>query len=806
MIGRRARIATELVVVAALLAAGFWYGRFASINALTHPDYHYLIPAASVAVGKGFHAPVQVDGTPLGEFIAARAPAVAWADATAMQVGPPDQFHQSARYLIYVVGYWWRIVGISWAGMADVAGGLHAMAVLGCYFLLRLFVPVPFAVVGAFWMCASTLQLAVVPHVRDYSKGAFIFCALPLVVMLALHDLRKRRLFAVAAATGVVIGLGLGFKMDVAIMAPLAIVAIVLFRGRRPWTELVLKAEAVAVLVAALFIAAGPLLYQLSSNGSNAMHVILLGYTESFDTTLGIESSGYSFLPFYSDAYVVRMVQAHSGLSQWLNFPSAESDAAGQALWFDLMRNFPADVFARALAAANAVMNLCFTNRDPSFLTQALPAQPAFIAVYSWMNHLDGLGGLVAVLFVLVAAWSSVRRGALAALLLLALASYPSLQFESRHYFHAQIVPLVAIVVLLWALVLAVRGQWPRRAGSWIRPLAATGALMAVFTVVPLAALRAYQSSHLEQVFTRYLAMRAQLQTEVTSEDGGVSFVRWAQAPIGSGAPDALRAAHYVVEFQDDGSAVPLHVGVRYDAPSPGHDYSRILSVAPVRGPNRIGFSVFSVAGQSEFAGLELGAEAMRRLSGVYRVAEAGPAGLPLDVRLPADWTERTLYQRLTLEGNDPRAVPQPHLVCAGSAGCQHMLGYLERLTSEPLVISGDAVSMVHAAIASVSDRISVDGAVENESSYLVQLKDHQVAGRGAFVAAGYLTSGGVAVGLLKDRVWYQQAIIKTPGAFAIVVPIAEGGTYTPLITNAMSPGQRVNHLTITKAGFLEPR
>ena len=621
--------------------------------------------------------------------------------------------------------------------MADVAGGLHAMAVVGSYALLRLLVPLPLAALGALWICTSTLQLSLVPHVRDYSKGSFTYCVLPLLVLLALRELTRWQLLLTAAAAGALIGLGLGFKMDIAIMAPVAVACIVLFRGRRPWAEPGLKAQAIAALVLGLVIAAGPVLYRLSSNGSNGFHVILLGYAENFDTSLGIEPSAYSILPFYRDAYVVRMVQGHSGLDRWLEFPSAESDAAGRALWFDLIRHFPADFFARGLAAANAVMNLCFSSGDPTFLTQPLPAQKAFVSFYGLLNRLNGLGALIAGGFVLVAAMSSVRRGALAALLLLVLAGYPSMQFESRHYFHAQIVPVTAIVVLMWAAVSAVMTRLRGLNRSVMRPLFATAALMVMVTVVPLSALRVYQSAHMERVVTQYLNTRAQLQTEVVAEDAEVSLVRWTQPGVRPDAPDALRDAHYVAEFQDDGSGVPLNVGVRYDASNPAHDYSRVLSVQPVHGANRVGFSVFSVPGQSDFSGLELGAATLRRLTGVYRVSSDGPAGLPLDVRLPADWTDRVLYQRLAIEGVAARAVPPRHVVCAGAPGCQHLLGYLDRAGTEPLAITADAVGMIHSEIATVAGRITVDGWVENESSYLLQMKERVMAGRGAFVAEG---------------------------------------------------------------------
>jgi len=813
------RLALESAIVILLAVAGVWSGRFAALHATAPPDYHYLSPAVSVAAGLGFQEPRPAEGSPLAEFIAGRAAAASGDDAAATAVGPPNQFHHSARYLIYIVGYWWRLAGISWAGLASVAGALHALAVIGSYALLRLLVPVPFAIIGALWMCTSTLSLALVPHVRDYSKGAFIICALPLIVMLALRELRGWRLPAVAAATGAVIGLGLGFKMDVAIMAPTAVACIVLFRGERPWLGLGQKAAASAVLAVALVVASAPVLFRLSGGGSNALHVVLLGYTEGFDISLGINASTYGFLPFYSDAYVARIVQAHSGLVTWLHYPSPEYDRAGQQLWFDLVRHFPADVFARALAAANAVMNLCFTNRDPSFLTEAPPAGKAFAAVYAWLNRWNGLGIVVAGLFVGVAAWRSFRSGALAVFLLLVLAGYPSLQFESRHYFHTQLVPVVAILVLAWAAVAAVTRVFRRRAGaamapppdrparSGVVPLLAAAATALALTVVPLWALRAYQARHLAGEFKRYLAMQAQLQTATVAEPAGASLVSWAQPGPAPDAPSALRTGHYLIEFQDDGSHEPINVGVRYDATTPEHDYSRVLSIKPVTGANRVGFTALNVAGQSELAGIELGAASLRRLAGVYRVSSTGPAGLPLDVRLPADWTERTLVQRLSLEGRDAHAVPQRHVLCPPGGGCRHLLGYVDRIASERLLLNDETVGMIHSDLVKVADgTIAIAGRVADESSYLLQLREAAVGAGAAFVAEGYLAEGGIAIGLLKDRAWYKQVIVKTPGEFAVVIPIDEPGTLMPMITNAMSPGQRVNHLSITKAGFLEPR
>jgi hypothetical protein len=63
---------------------------------------------------------------------------------------------------------------------------------------------------------------------------------------------------------------------------------------------------------------------------------------------------------------------------------------------------------------------------------------------------------------------------------------------------------------------------------------------------------------------------------------------------------------------------------------------------------------------------------------------------------------------------------------------------------------------------------------------------------------------GGVTIGLLRNGAWYRPIALHTPGAFTVVVPIDDPGSYTPLVTNAMSPGQRHNRVRLVSAGFVE--
>lgn len=800
----RWRLVSEGAVVIVLVALSVWLARAAFDHAAVVPDFHALSAAVGVATGHGFADPVPAVGGPLDLFLSGQAPAVSWADAQATEWREPDQMIQSIRYLTWAVGLVWAWTGISWSAVGLVAGALHGLMVVSTYFLLRFVAPVPLAALGAAWMAASTLSLKLVPHLRDYSKGAFIAAALPLVVALALRVTGRGGVMALAAATGVVAGVGIGFKMDVAVTLPLAATVIVVFRGRRPWTAILDKSLGVAALVLAFMAAAAPILIHMSSGGSNVAHVTMLGWAAPFDSALGVERSLYSILPFYSDDYVARVIEVASGGP--LQFTSPDYDRAGMALWLEVARSFPADIAIRALAAANGALNLAFQNPDPTFVTQPLPAAAITTPAFEWMSQWNGWGAWVGIGFVAVAAWQSVRRGLLAAFLVLVVGGYPFLQYGDRHYFHTQVVAVVALLGMARALAqvlwMAARQQ-PVLLCAGARRVLVVAAVMAIAVMGPVTALRVYQSGSLSRELVRFQRNAlTKMMLEVAEGESGGAQVRWPEpAGVAAAGSAAVHSAYYLVEFFVDEPGGPLLVGVHYESRTAAHDYSRVLTLRPKRGVNLVGFPAVSVPGFSAFAGLELGPAARRAFSSVYLVP-AGPAGLPIDITLPADWRDHALYQRLRLEPGAPRLGPS--ITCAGLAGCGPLLGYLEAVGQDAHTPGSDDVNIFHADIAQATPQgIVVDGVVENDSAYLVQLKDWDSAGRGAFVVGGHLRHGGVAIGMLKDRRWYKQVFVTEPGDFQVALSIDEPGTYQPLITAAMPPGQRLNQVQFTKMALL---
>ena len=803
------QIAAESGLVVVLILVSAWHARAAFNHAAAMPDFHYLSPAIGVATGRGLVDPVPAANSPLEAFLAGRATEVSWANANVPEWREAEPTARSTRYLITLVGWSWRWFGISLTSLGYAAEALHLLAVVGAYLLLRMIVPLPLATAGALWMATTTLSLKLIPHVRDYSKGAFIVAALPLIVALALRTRSRVALVSVAALTGALAGIGVGFKMDAAIAIPLAAMSIVLFRGRRPWHDLADKGLGLAALGIAFILAVAPILWNASSGGSNAFHVILLGWAESFGDGLGLNRTAYAILPFYSDDYLAMTIQAMAGppSGEWLRFPSPDYDAAGLAVWFDLARTFPADVLTRILGATTTALNLVFLNPDPSFMTQPLPGAAALTTTYTWLHRFNGWGAWIGLGFIAAAAVHSVRSGLLAAWLLLAVGGYSFLQFSDRHYFHTQVIAVTAILGMAWSLM-SLPGWLMRSEVAAIRAGAFRGLAVPAATALGLVTLttglRAYQGYGLEREFTQ--VQRTQLSrmpVEVVPTTGGSWLAQWPEpASVAARRDDALHAAYYLVEFFVNEPTGPIVVGVAYESGSPARNYSRTLTINPAAGVNMVGFAAFSEAGQTAFRGIELGPEARRHFVGVHHVP-AGPAGFTPDLHLPADWRTMALHQRFRFESPVGRPLG-PLVRCAGLPGCHGQLAYFDALRLAPYVPTAATVSFVHSPIVRPSPTgISIDGIAENDSSYLVQFHDWTTPMPGALVVRGRLVEGGVAIGLLKDRRWYRQVVVTEPGEFMVSIPVDEPGTYQPLVTNAMPPGQRRSLLTLDQVATI---
>jgi hypothetical protein len=813
LINRRSLV-VETALVTALLVLGFAVGLFAGRHYTGQPLFYQAEfgPAVMVAAGRGFVNPMAPPGSALSEFLQLQRPALSPGDVADVGLRPLRQFQYGTRYLILAVGYIWRVSGISWANVANVGGLLYGLSVVACYAICRVWLSRPFAVAGAMFICFSPLHLAQVAHVRDYSKGPFILLAIALTAWAVVWPVSRRMLLLLSAACGAAIGFGLGFKMDVVIMAPIFVISLIAFRARRPWTGIVEKMLATGAFVAALAASGGPVLAHLSSGGTNGFHVILLGYADEFDEGLGVTRSVYRLLPFYSDGYLASVLKS-DGARRTGQFPEMTSpayDNVSRAYWLTIVRHFPADVLTRALAASNGILNLPFTEPALDYLsppagrsnplwnalTNKAPERLRVGALFESLAIMNGWGVMVGVLLIATAGVESARLGLFSAWMLAALTGYSSLQFAPRHFFHLEIIPVFGLLVVLRLIA---RRHWPSRPEATRFALAVVATALSV--AVPVAGLRAYQRAHLSRLFQAYIdAPRHQVQPVFADVGGGVWRVQWdamSQLPQGEGA---VASDYLVLEFESGPEARMSVVGVRYKSTMPATDFSRVVTIPASAGVNRIFIPTYGEPPKWGFDGLELPSGVKNSLRGIYRVAHPEQLPLLLDLRLSGTWRQEVLNQTFRVEGG---GFPD-NVQVLGLDGAVSPIAVIGRVDSSDARPNPADVGVSYTnAVRVTSNRVEVDGRSDTWSSYLLSFKPVHVEAPAALLVQGHLDTGGVVVGLLKNNRWYRQQVTSARGDFVAVIEITESGTYTPIVTNATRHNHDLNRFVLSRFGIV---
>lgn len=701
--------------------------------------------AAMIASGRGFVDPPRADGGALDAFLAGRVMHLAPGEipSTGRAAKPIQNQH---RYLLEAVGAWWRMTGVSWARLAGLAGLMHAFSMASAFVLLRLFTPRWVALGAALWFGLSPLALEYAAVLRDFSKGGFILGSLALLLFAVTRASSPKAVIASGLGIGLLVGVGVGFRIDALVMAPVAVVVLVAFYGTRPWTAWRTKAAAIGAMVAAIAVTGGPVLASGSSEGTNTFHVIVLGQSDWFNPALRIEPAPYSVLHYYNDSYMedTRRSVVEAVTAMPLHTPSRSYDLATRDLWVQLLREFPADAYARLLAAVNAVFNL------------PLGA--------NW-------GAALSVVLVVAAAMRGLRTALMAAFLVLVLAGYPSLQFDLRHSFHLAILPIGTLaLVVTWLAAGAPRARLGRACATGL-------AIAALVTLVPVAGLRAYQHAN-----------AARLADHIVSDPGqrvDVSFTPLGPHRVLASWPDAEGtpslagdhlAAYYVVEFDARHDASLAAVRLRFTHEPEWKPCPTMVSVLSEKGTGWLAFPVYSDRGRSEFAGLELGDEARRSLKSVRRLD--APDGLPLEWRLASNWREADpLAQRFWFEAPPATAV---HVRPAStSTGCAPEFDYISAAAEPALDASID---------------LDGDGAA-------VRFRPVPMAAGETLVALVEVERGGVGVGFAGEDGGRHDVVLQSAGTSVVAVTAETDGVYTPYVEDARARFTRATRARVLRIG-----
>ncbi|MCC6143151.1 MAG: hypothetical protein IT368_05025, partial [Candidatus Hydrogenedentes bacterium] len=121
------------------------------------------------------------------------------------------------RYLLTLVGWVWKITGVSWAAMKGLLAVALALTLVLVYGVMRQGMG-PVLSVAATWCFLYTPSLLFeTTSVRDFFKVPFFYALLLLLGWLVRRPPRRWGFLGASALVGGVIGIGLGFRHDLLI-------------------------------------------------------------------------------------------------------------------------------------------------------------------------------------------------------------------------------------------------------------------------------------------------------------------------------------------------------------------------------------------------------------------------------------------------------------------------------------------------------------------------------------------------------------------------------------------------------------
>lgn len=394
-------------------------------------------------------------------------------DPTAI-LNPPGLFALMQLYFGDLVALVWRISSVRYENLWPLVGALSGFYSVGSFALLRQFFGRISATAGAVFLSLSPVALPLIFVLRDYAKAPFFMWAIVFIV-LTLRSRELKAMLGWSAASAAVVGLGCGFRADLIILLPLAIVTLLI-----TWD---LKLFGLRILATLLFIAitiAGAFPIISNGNGGTYGSLIIQGMSDPFRDYLKMGPTPYSFGARYSDELVLSSIAAderprHLDWDENEGKPVygvSQATTLSGANWQRFVPYFPADFVAQAFKSAGWVLGfpvLAAADRlpDPGFPVMQGPPISVFMEpLYTrlaqhWMPWL----GMVGMFFFFWRIWARSKQEAIAlAFLFTALLTYPVVQFSIRHIFHLEVIWVCAMLAL-FELPYGLRSM--RQSGIW---------------------------------------------------------------------------------------------------------------------------------------------------------------------------------------------------------------------------------------------------------------------------------------------------------------------------------------------------
>jgi hypothetical protein len=658
----------DRVCVPVLLLAGFAVG-LVYLFQFVAPDWYVwrsttgsrsFVTAVMVGLGHGLVQPASVSPE-LDDFLWQKtmtlAPSAVPADT---EVLPPNHWEQRHRYLLSLIGIVWRVTGVNWNVLKVILAAAFALTLVLAYALLRQGMGPALAFFLAIAFVATPGWIDEISSVRDFLKVPFLLAVFSLLAWLLRRNPSGGRLIACAFGLGALIGIGVGFRHDVIVCLPPAVLLLAVPTGG-PWRQVVFqRAAALIVFAAALLITGAPVLRAYQNSGAPA-HDAIMGLAPKNEDRLGLDRGFYHRMPSNIDnlVHAVERGYARRVLEEEKNFSydGERAEAIAKEMLWTMAVRFPADFLARSYAAVLWVLEGACP--DYTYAVDSVFQRP----FNRWVMVPLALTAL-AVLLV-----SNARIAILAGLVFLYFCAYITIQFEHRHAYHLAIFSLWILGFLASCLIgakrspLGIMGTIQQADQRRLRLVLIVAIAIPSVAALSLVGARIYQAHAADRWLAPYeQATITPVATEPCASEGWI-FFRAIDYSLAHKLGDGwfYQESYLVAELAGDPDMRPFCILYR-KSPDSGVDFTECLytpaTPAGDAGAMRVFLPVY-LAGenaamlQMEFAGIALREEDAADFKGLYAVEDLHGFDLMPVVWLPHDRDLFVPYQRL----QEPRLI-----------------------------------------------------------------------------------------------------------------------------------------------------
>lgn len=500
-----------------LLVIGNLY-TYHSIITNHYPSFFYqneFSPAVMFACDAGFANPGK-ENIALKEFLDNKTTSFTCDNVVKNSLAPLNNFQKFERYLLLSAGFTWKIFGIAWDNLIPLFLLLYSISLLAIYYIFRLGMNRFFSFIFSLFLATSSLQLFYVTQLRDYSVAPFLLMLLLIAGKLVVSSPGRKCLFLLSLLGGGILGIGLGFRVDLLILIPFFLITLIFFvkTDKRPIQN---KLFAILFFLTGFLIAGFPILNAMHAlGGGDLAHVIILGLADPFTTSLGLaQPETYSIIPAYRDLIPYTVVNSFAqrvyGVEKLFPTATATYSHYGNLFLLKYIATFPADFLIRMYASIIQVP-LIVAHGDIHNVSPYFPLKYILLLIPVIATFFVAIFQLRTALFLLFS--------------LIYLGAYPVLQFDPRHYFYLEFIGWLFIGILsqqIMSLIINrnnaeffenIKMQWTLRAKMIFLIILVCGTILSV----ALIASRYYQSNNLSKLFGDYLGAQAATVSPVLNE------------------------------------------------------------------------------------------------------------------------------------------------------------------------------------------------------------------------------------------------------------------------------------------------